>query len=59
MGQHYTRSTVSTEEYCKKCQKRTQHRVDDRRLGPCLTCIANLEKDAKKEPQAEQRGLFK
>lgn len=41
--QHYTRNTVSADAYCKKCKKRTQHRVDGVRLGPCLTCIEQLE----------------
>jgi ribosomal protein L44E len=43
MTEHYPRSTISVSSLCKKCGKHTQHRVDDRRLGPCLECIARLE----------------
>lgn len=43
MGEHFTRNTVSAEAWCAKCQKRTQHRVDDVKLGPCLDCIARLD----------------
>lgn len=56
--QHYTLNTVSAEAFCKKCGKPTQHRVDSRKLGPCLACIANLEAKPKATPQPEQRGLF-
>lgn len=43
MSEHYTRNTVSAEAWCAKCQKRTQHRVDDRRIGPCLDCLGRLQ----------------
>lgn len=60
MGHHYTRSTVSVSAYCKKCNKQTQHRVDDHRRGPCLDCIARLEKQfaVRPKPAEKQRGLF-
>ena len=61
MPQHFTRSTVSAEAYCKKCQNRTQHRVDDRRIGPCLECIAKLDKlyqeHEKFERELQQSGF--
>jgi hypothetical protein len=44
MPEHFTRSTVSAAFYCKKCERVTQHRIDDRRKGPCLDCIARLER---------------
>jgi hypothetical protein len=57
MGEHYTRLTVSAAAWCSKCNRSTQHRVDDRRLGPCLECIAKLELDhaaaAKVEPEKQ------
>ena len=59
MTEHFTRSTVSAAFYCGKCKKVTQHRIDDRRKGPCLECIArydNAPKVAKAEP--EQKELF-
>lgn len=40
MAQHYTRNTVSVSALCARCGKFTQHRIDDRRVGPCLDCIA-------------------
>lgn len=43
MPEHFTRSTVSAAFWCGKCQKSTQHRIDDRRKGPCLECMARLE----------------
>jgi hypothetical protein len=43
MSEHYTRNTISASAWCGKCQKQTQHRIDDRRKGPCLDCIARLE----------------
>lgn len=64
MGQHYTLLTVSVAAYCNKCQKSTQHRVEGRRRGPCLDCIAKLEAKVAEErlkrpaPAAEQVRLF-
>lgn len=63
MTQHYTRSTVSADAYCKKCGKRTQHRVDSDqmqgRLGPCLECIARLEAEHEElKAQPKQEALF-
>lgn len=46
MTQHFTRNTVSAEFWCGKCKKRTQHRIDGGRKGPCLECIARLEKES-------------
>jgi hypothetical protein len=39
MGEHYTKNTLETTAYCRKCQRDTQHRVDSGRRGPCLECI--------------------
>jgi hypothetical protein len=67
MSEHFTRNTVSAEFWCGKCQKRTQHRIDDRRRGPCLECIARLEAQhhvididelRRKLRSPEQRELF-
>ena len=57
MSQHYTRNTVSAAAWCSRCRKQTQHRVDDRRIGPCLDC---LEKPipASPPPAVPERGLF-
>jgi hypothetical protein len=53
MTEHFTRNTVSAEFWCGKCQKRTQHRIDDKRKGPCLNCIAKL--NAQHETKIEAR----
>lgn len=37
--QHYTRNTVEVSEWCRKCGKKTMHRVDGVKLGPCLDCL--------------------
>jgi hypothetical protein len=59
---HYTRSTVEATAYCKKCKRTTRHRVDDRRRGPCLECIARLESEHEKRvlctPVEFQRFLW-
>jgi ribosomal protein L44E len=34
--QHFTRNTTQVLSYCPTCNRKTMHRVDDRRLGPCL-----------------------
>lgn len=43
MTEHFTKNTISAEFWCNKCQKYTQHRIDDGRKGPCLVCIEKLE----------------
>jgi hypothetical protein len=58
MSKHHTRNTVSFSAYCNKCGRMTQHRVDDRRKGPCLECIERLGAEQTKGPPAQQIGLF-
>jgi ribosomal protein L44E len=36
MPEHYTRNTRQVLHYCPTCNRKTMHRVDDRRLGCCL-----------------------
>lgn len=45
MTQHFTRGTLSAEFYCAKCGRMTQHRIDGVRKGPCMDCIARLERE--------------
>lgn len=45
MTQHFTRNTISSSFYCPTCRKPTQHRIDDKRKGPCLDCIDRLERE--------------
>jgi hypothetical protein len=61
MSEHYTRLTQSVTAWCKKCANLTMHRVDDRRKGPCLVCIAKLESEhalKSKRVEAVQESLF-
>ena len=58
MPEHFTRNTVSVEFFCAKCQKRTQHRIDDGRKGPCLECIERLERQHESHEPSKQQELF-
>jgi len=59
MTQHFTLRTVSAAFYCSKCEKPTQHRIDKKRKGPCLECIAKLEaQHAAKVPERQQELFF-
>ena len=63
MGEHFPRATISVSAWCSKCQKRTQHRVDDRRKGPCLDCMAKLQvqhaqNEIDRARRARQGNLF-
>jgi ribosomal protein L44E len=60
MPQHFTSRTVSAAFYCKKCGKTTQHRIDSNRKGPCLECIARLEKQHAEKflEERKQQELF-
>lgn len=62
MTEHFTRNTVSSAFWCGKCQRTTQHRIDDRRKGPCLECIAKLDRQHAEAPKTEapqQQVLFR
>ena len=56
MTEHYTRNTVSVSAWCAKCAKKTQHRVDGVRKGPCLECIAKLDAQIRAAKPAEKQG---
>ena len=58
MPEHYTRNTVAASFWCNKCGKETMHRIDGTRRGPCLDCMKKLEEAPKREPPAQQGGLF-
>ena len=55
---------MQVRHYCPTCNRNTMHRVDDRRIGPCLEHEATgmtkkQEALAKKlRDEAEQPGLF-
>jgi hypothetical protein len=58
MTEHFTRNTVSAAFWCSKCGKMTAHRIDDRRKGPCLECIARYDEQPKPEVEKQQE-LFR
>jgi ribosomal protein L44E len=64
MPHHYTSNTVSVSVWCQVCRKETMHRVDDKRRGPCLECLAERTRKAalrrlcEKQPQPKQGDLF-
>lgn len=63
--QHFTRNTTQVLHYCSVCNRKTMHRVDDRRIGPCLEHEASgMTKKQEKlnqrlKDEAEQPRLFK
>ncbi|MGA9668279.1 MAG: hypothetical protein WBQ94_03680 [Terracidiphilus sp.] len=61
MSQHYTGATVEASEWCRKCGKNTPHRIDDRRVGPCIPCMNALPGIAPGglPAPAEQEDMFK
>ena len=38
MGQHYTKNTVETQYFCRKCYALTSHRVLGGKLAGCIPC---------------------
>jgi hypothetical protein len=34
--EHYPKNTVRVTKFCKTCNRRTLHRVDDKRVGICI-----------------------
>jgi hypothetical protein len=62
MPEHYTKNTVSCTVWCNRCNKATEHRVDNGRRGPCMQCLKRLEAESAsrkvKVPPAVQETLF-
>jgi hypothetical protein len=60
MTEHFPKSTISATGWCRKCNRNTEHQVDDGRLGRCLDpehpAPSSRAADAPKP--AEQKGLF-
>ena len=56
MPEHYTKNTESATAWCNKCNRFTEHRVDNCRRGPCMEHETPIKP---KEPeQAKQESLF-
>jgi len=58
MPEHYTRDTISCTVWCAKCGRMTEHRVDDRRRGPCMGCLAKPIEPQKPVQEDRQGSLF-
>jgi len=62
--QHFTRNTTQVLHFCPTCNRQTMHRVDDRRLGPCLEhgtdgrSKKQIQDDEKREEERKQGKLF-
>jgi hypothetical protein len=64
MGEHYTKNTLECTAWCAKCQKNTQHRVDDGRRGPCIDPdhpysadgLSDSQRRAKQKKEKEQQN---
>jgi len=64
MKEHYSKSTVAVQAWCKKCNRSTMHRVDSGRKGPCIDCMERVAKEPRlfhpePPPREEQLELFK
>lgn len=62
MRKHFPRNTLSVTAWCNRCAAHTPHRVDDRRVGPCLNCIERAEelrKAAHPAPPRERQEALK
>ena len=65
--QHYQRNTCGILKFCPTCNRKTMHRVDDRRVGTCREqhvfglSIAQekREADKMKHTEAQSEELFK
>lgn len=43
MPHHYTKNTITAQEWCTRCNRYTDHRIDRGRRGPCLECMDRRE----------------
>jgi ribosomal protein L44E len=66
LKEHFSRNTQSASLWCQKHRRYTMHRVDDVRKGPCLECVAELERQHRisealkraRESEAKQIDMF-
>jgi ribosomal protein L44E len=53
--EHYTRNTESAWEWCNKCQRLTEHRVDGVKRGPCLEHETTVTKKPEPIPDKQEK----
>jgi ribosomal protein L44E len=64
MSQHYQQSVKQVMVFCNTCNRKTMHRVDQRRIGSCTEHQASGESDKQRkareqrEIEAQQPELF-
>lgn len=56
MPEHYTSNTNAVLKYCPTCNKKTMHRVYNKRLGTCME--DHVKEKPKQEQPAEEPSLF-
>jgi len=55
MPEHYTKNTLECTAWCAKCQRFTQHRVDEGRRGPCIDVQHPVRQLTKTQQEKQQR----
>lgn len=56
-GEHYTKNTSAVQAYCSTCNRRTMHRVDNGRKGPCTEHGGLAEPAKDPEPEAKNNPV--
>ena len=54
----YTRNTIEAPNYCRKCGRETQWKIDGGRPTYCLVCYNKPHTEENLETKIEQPGLF-
>ena len=57
MAEHYTRNTTAVLHYCTPCNKKTMHRVYNKRIGACIETHVKT-KEARPGKLEPEKGLF-
>jgi ribosomal protein L44E len=56
--EHYPKNTVRITKFCPTCNKRTMHRVDNKRVGICIEPhVKGLSKKQERKLKAEQHEV--
>jgi hypothetical protein len=58
MRNFYTKNTVEAPNWCRKCGRETQWKIDDGRPTYCMVCHDKYEPPKEPEKQPEQGDLF-
>ena len=58
MKKFYTKLTVEAPEWCNKCGRETQWKIDGGRPTYCMVCMAQYRPAPEKPPEDIQGSLF-